>query len=289
MSAYDDTHLIENVSNMPVVMENGVADPLASQPLVALTLQEMNYFGDIGYRSFNPVAHSHADPAAALTQCLVSALLRRHIDRNPARVVLSEDPTNDPRPAPRGVRLHHGRAYWVSGVRVRPNAPPSPYDTPFGNLPGFGNNAVGRIAVTSLGFAHRQVTATTYTGYGQNVTSGRNFCRVSKRARTNDVWVVRGARLNRGPARPAHNEMQIALREVSVASLALPRMRLSTDRRLILDVTGDGPTTLRLRGPWRGSVSVAAGGRVTRARARHGVLSVRRNYAHIHKVVITPR
>lgn len=288
MSGYDDTHLPENVINLPVVLQNGGADPAANQAVLDLTIQELAAFKDIGFMSYSAAAHTHADPTAPLLQCEVRRLLATPIVRNPARVVLSLDPANDPPGLPRGVRLHHGRAYWLSGVATRRHVSPSPWHTPAGDPPGYGDNAVGRIDVTSRGFARRTSVGHNVAGVGQNVTTGADFCGPSS-ARSNDVWWVRGRALRAGPVQPTSNSFTLTARNLRKASFNLPRMRLTPRRRLRILARGDGPIRLTLLGRW-GNAPVALfdnARRVATLRPRRGRLTIRMNLSGTHRLVLT--
>lgn len=290
ISAYDDTHVPENLINVPVVLHNGGTDPAVSPPVVALTHKELDDLGDVGYRSYTFAGHSHADPAAAVAQCLLDQLLRAPGVRDPARVVLALDPANDPPGLPAGTRLEHDNAYWLSDVTIRPGAAPSIYHTPAGDPPGYGDNAVARIDVTSLAFADRAFRAVPVESVGENVTGGADACGPAQ-TRSNDAWRVHGIDLV--PAAPLRtsNGATLSLREVSRATLDLVRMRLRADRPLTFTVTGDGPATLRLKGRWTGSAPVQVwrdGVRLEDRRPRDGVLSLTADLSGSHTLRLVP-
>lgn len=272
-SAYDDTHLIENLVNVPLVLHNGAADPAASQPVLALTVQELDALGDVDYRSYSVAAHTHADMTADLTQCVLDRLLATAAVQRPARVVLTLDPLND---AP-GLDLRHGDAYWVSDAALRPGPANSPFHTAAGDPPGYGDNAVGRVDLSSLAVARRTTTATSVEAVGENVTSGADFCGPSTSAHSNDLWRVHGLALRPAAPQPVSNAVRGVLRRVSGVGIDLATAQLSAARPLRLDLDGDGMTTVRLLGAWpsRAVGVVRDGVRVGTARARRGVLTLR--------------
>jgi hypothetical protein len=291
MSAYDDTHLPENLINMPVVLQNGGADPAASQAVLALTLRELDGFGDIDYRSYSIAAHSHADPVAPLTQCLLDRMLQRDVVADPARVVLAMDPANDPSPAPPGLDLRHDRSYWISGVQIRPGTAGSGWHTPAGDPPGYGDNAVARVDATTLAVAARTITSHTVDEVGQNVTSAATLCGPDSSTRTNDVWRLHGVAVGPGAPATTRNGMAIDLRNIAQASFDLARMRRTTGRNLSVSVNDDGPVTLRLIGTWpagRRPVVVDNGVTVPVAAPRNGVLSIVLRLGGVHGITVTP-
>lgn len=289
MSAYDDTHLPENLVNLPVDFQNGMADPAASQPVLALTIAELDQLRDVDYRSYSIAAHSHADPVAPLSQCLLDSLLQRRIVRDPARVVLGLDPNNDPTPTPAGLDLRHDRAYWISGVTVRPGAMGSVWHTAGGNFPGYGDNAVATVDATTLGVARRSYNPRIVETVGQNITAGSTLCGSDDGTTTNDVWHVHGIALDPAPPEPTSNAMSVTLRNVATATFDLPRMHLTGRTPLTITATGDGPAVLRLHGDWTGAaVNVTDNGqRVAVVRPRDGILTVNLDLSGDHTIRIT--
>lgn len=289
LSADDDTHVMQNLINMPVVLHNGMADPAASQATLALTLRALDGFGDVSYRSYSMLARSHADPAAPVSQCLLPQLLKPAIVLNPPRVHLGLDPGNDPANPPPGTNLRHGDAYWLSGVQVRPGTPAAPPTTPIGNVPGYGDSAVASVDVTSLGFARRSIVAREVEQVGQNIGSTGTLCGADETTQSDDVWRIHGIDVAPGPAEPTSNAIRLALQKVSRLTPDLARMRLTSDRPLTITVTGDGPATLRLHGTWHGRVRVLLDGKPAgTVRASGGVLAITRDVSGSHTLLLQP-
>jgi pimeloyl-ACP methyl ester carboxylesterase len=288
-SAYDDTHVMQNLINTPLVMHNGMADPAASQGTLALTLSELDGFGDVGYRSYSVLAHSHADPAAPVSQCLLPEMLKPAIVANPPRVHLGLDPGNDPATLPPGTDLHHGDAYWLSDVQVRPGTPAAQPSTPFGNVPGYGDSVVASVDVTSLGFARRGIVTHQVDEHGENITSTGTLCGPDETTQSNDVWRIHGLDVKPAAAEPTSNGLRLSLQKVSGLSLDLARMRLSSARPLTITVTGDGPATVRLRGSWHGPVRVLLDSKPAgTVRPSAGVLAVTQDLTGSHTLQLQP-
>lgn len=270
-SAFDDTHLPANASNMEVVLRNGGSDPLISPPIVAATLLELDLTGVLDYRSYTVDGAEHADVAAPVTQCLLDGLLQRRVQERPARVLYGLDPKNT---VP-GVDLTHGRAYWLRDARLRPDAPASVWHTPAGDPPAFGDNAVGALDLTTLAVPVRTATYERVAEVGQNVTAGADLCGPAE-VSTGDTWRVVGMKRVPGPPHEVRNALVGSLREVERFTVDVTRAGLSTSSPLELDLTGDGVTTVRLIGSWPGGpVPVTVdGARAEPARADGSVLEL---------------
>jgi hypothetical protein len=188
--------------------------------------------------------------------------------------------------------LQHGQAYWLSKVRLRDTAPTSTWHTPAGDLPGYGDNAVGRVDVTSLAFEERATTATPVETSGQNATSGATLCDANTGPSTNDVWRVHGIDIAPGPRLDASNAVDLSLRQIDALTLDLGRMRLNLASPLTLGVTGDGVTSITLDnlGAKTSRVQVSLDGVPAGVlRPQHGQVTVSLNLTGPHTVVFTPR
>jgi hypothetical protein len=76
---------------------------------------------------------------------------------------------------------------------------------------------------------------------------------------------------------------------MSGATLDLTRMALSTSAPLSLALKGDGPTALRLAGPWAGPVSITRDGvSLGTASPSGGAITLTDNMAGAHTYVLTP-
>lgn len=246
----NSTGTLENLINMPVRMQNSVIDPLVSIPLVAQTDLALDKLGDVDYLDFEAARRTHeVDPP--LINCWYLKYLADDRVTNPARVVFGIDPANEYNDTTTGLQLHHTGAYWVSGLQMRPGA------------------TAPSIDATSLADAVRSTVGAPVNGAGQNIVSGADDCGANPAAQTDDVWAEHGVALSPGPSQPTSNGMTVKLAGLASVTLDLTPMNLSTTSPLALDITGDGPASLHLVGPWKG-------GRVTLFRdgVPDGTLSV---------------
>ena len=69
-------------------------------------------------------------------------------------------------------------------------------------------------------------------------------------------------------------------------TLDLDRMSLDTGRELTLHITGDGPTSLTLRGGWTGKVEDGSTGEVLEPDG--DALTIERDFTGSHTVVLRP-
>ena len=262
LSGYDDTHVEENLTNLSLRMVNGIADPLANQGTLALTQREFDSLGDVDYRSYSALAHTHADPQAAVSQCVLDGMLTQPAVTDPARVVYGIDPANEIVDSQRNFDQRHTGAYWVSGLVTRPGIQPNSPLTNGSDTPGYGNAVVAQVAATTLARADRARVGTAVEGAGQNLTAGADFCGPGA-AMSNDIWRVHGLALSPAPAQTTSNGFTATLTQLSAAAFDLRRMGVDTTGTVTATISGDGPTTLTLRGGWvRGDeVSVTRDGR----------------------------
>jgi hypothetical protein len=224
--------MAENLHNVPLRMANGLIDPLGhvgSQ----LTPAQQQALRNVDFRAWEAVRRHH-EWQAGLIDCVWSDLLSRPRVVNPARVIYSVNPAFET------VRKHD-RAYWVSGLRVRPDA-----------LPRTITSAVtSHIEVASLARADRTVVATPVAEVGENFTAGRDYCGPSD-LRSQDAWEMNGVALTPGTPQPTSNGATVDTVGFEAVTLDLERMSLDAAAPLTFTVLSDGATDLTLRGPFSG-------------------------------------
>ena len=251
---HDPAELV-NLRNVPFRQVNGVFDPLVAQPGPtegAQRLLELGY--DHRYWLLNRRHHETVTP---LITCVFEELLAKPRVVNPSHVVYRYAPAGDAVDRRAGLRVVHDRAYWVSGLRVRPGA------------------TAGVVDVRSEGFQVRDYTSTRTTTPQENLSGGRDLCGPNDSVRTADTWIDDRVTVTQAPTQPpVRNAAVVSLEGLSQVRFDLRRMRLATDRPLTLEVATDGPVTLRLAGRWAGPVTVTVNGRPAPAQRAAGLLTV---------------
>ncbi|HEV7680328.1 MAG TPA: hypothetical protein VGQ42_17340 [Candidatus Dormibacteraeota bacterium] len=253
LSAYDDTHLEENTVDLPVRLVNGAADPAASQVVLLNTTQELDRLGDVDYRSWSALAHSHADPQAPLTECVLGQLAATQAVTNPARVVYGIDPANEVYDSTAHLDVRHTHAYWVSGITTRPGLQPNDPLTRGNDTPGTGNAVVARIDAVSLANPSRALVSTAVDGAGQNITQAGDYCGGAA-SQSNDVWRVHGVALSPGASQPTSNGLAVSVVKLAAAGFDLNRAGVDATRPVTLSIDGDGQIAITLSGTWPGGV-----------------------------------
>ena len=267
---------LENLCNLPVRMINGRQDPLKNgiagnvPDLDAFALRNLRY----DFRYWQMLRRGH-EVVPELSNAVYLDALDHPRDANPARVVLSVEPfltASDPRT---GLELRHDSAYWVSDVAVRGD--------------GFARGDKGTVDVTSLARADRVRIATDYATVDTNKAvshdfTGRDFMGPNPATWGFDEWVEQGVTLEPGPEQPVENGFVASLTRVAAVTLDLDRMSIDAQRELTLHITGDGPTSLALRGTWRGKVEDATTGAVLELDGE--TLTIERDFTGTHTVVL---
>lgn len=234
LSAYDDTHLPENLINLPVWLHNGVADPAANQAVLAGTQRELDALGTVDYRSWSALAHSHAEPVAALTNCLLERFTDHPAVVDPPRVVYSVDPRNE------NEFVRHRGAYWLSGLGLRRGVQPSGPDRNTG-APGYGDAAAARIDVTALTRPVRTTVATPV----EAINTGGDYC--GNAADNGEVWREHGVALSPGRRQRTANGIAIDTRNFAAAEVDLARIGVDASKPVVVRATTDGKLALTLR------------------------------------------
>jgi pimeloyl-ACP methyl ester carboxylesterase len=214
-----------NLRNVPFRSMAGLLDPLVRQPDATQAARQLTELGyDHKYWLF-PRRHHESPPI--LLQCVFGELLGLQRPRNPAHVVYRYDPSNDAVDPGKRLSIVHDRAYWVSDLRVREGS------------------TAGTVDALSKGIPNALVV-TSSTTPRDNLVVGRDLCGENEAARTSDVWTEEVVAVRPADAQPpATNEATITLTGLSSATFDVARVGLDL-HGLVLTLTTDGPTTLRL-------------------------------------------
>lgn len=227
---------IENLTNVPFRAHNGALDPLVNAGLWAASTNALATAGTVDYRSVLVNTQSHVP--VPMGNCWYLDLISRPREVNPARVRYTLPP---PAEVDADTVLQPNRAYWVSGLEARGSQPAS--------IDASSTARVGRQAAGDI------------TRVGENLTQGADFCGPNPAVRTGDNWTERGRAFEPTSA-PTSNAMDLTVSGLSDATLDVARMAISTDEPVTARISGDGPTTLVLLGPWNGRVTVLRDGQV---------------------------
>ena len=250
--------LIENLSNMRLRMANGAIDPLAhlGSQLTPVALQGL---GTVDFRAWEALRRHH-EWQAGLVDCVFDELLTLPRVVDPARVIYSVNPAFEVSVPATGLHVAHTSAYWVSGIVPRPDSLDRSATSP----------ATSRVDVTTLARAVRTVAGTPVAAVGENFSSGADYCGPNPAVHANDAWEMNGLSLAPGARQSTSNGMAVTIAGVEALTLDLPRMSISVGAPLGINVTGDGPGSITLRGPWPEGASVD----ITRDRMPHDTLTV---------------
>lgn len=243
--------LFGNFANLPMRMTNGAADPFLGPAPTVLVPPALDAMGFVDYRVWLFNARSHV-PIPALGNCVYRDLVGRPAVSDPPRVVYSVDPRLDVDDPERGIRLRHDRAYWASELRVRSTdsegmllpALDQYFDPPGASSP------IGSIDVTTLARSDRARTFESSKTVHENASHGEDLCGPNPSVQTGDTWEESAGRVAAGARQPTSNAFKAALDNLRSFTLDVDRMGLRTDRTLRAEVSGDGRTTIRLKGEW---------------------------------------
>jgi len=210
--------MLASLRHIPYLIWNGVADQLV--PVAGATAQAQT-FDSLGYRyeyDLFPTADHFALAVNDQYQPAADFLGSHEVDRNPARVTYVVNPTMDF--ANVGTVADH--AYWLSGLRLR---------DPVGAAP------LGKVDAVSEAFAAGDPPVNA-TEAGPGALNGGNLGPLVY-ARTSKAW-------GQAPAAPEADRLRLDLENLKRVVVNPRRARLSC--RAELDVTSDGPVTVRLAG-----------------------------------------
>jgi pimeloyl-ACP methyl ester carboxylesterase len=240
----DNTGLTENLTALPVRLQNGAADYLVNVSRALATRQALEAAGTVDYASWI-LAKKHHQPAFALAECVYRSSFTRPRVENPARVRYTVDPTMAVDDRTTGLRLRYEGAYWVSGMRAA------------------GPRRAG-VDLTSHAFTTLPVVRPTVRGVHQNITAPRDFCGTDTKVSTRDAWDEQARQVAQDPnprRRAAVTGTLTGLSAVTIdanrAGVPTGQLELLTDRQVQLTVTGLKPgSTVRV-----GSARTAADSR----------------------------
>jgi hypothetical protein len=213
ISGTDNTGMPGNLRNLPILMWNMVAD---EEVPIDGPEQTANNLNNLGYRyeldEFSPGEHNtfalndEYGPAAAF-------LASDALDRDPARVTFSVDPSLD---FPKwGLVADH--AYWLSGLRPRTTGA-------MGSIDAF-SHGVGALDPTPSG-----------TQYGSGVLTGGLIPAIGY-ARKYQTW---------GPVPPGPRGDVIDIKATNLAAATIDPGRADVDCGVKLNIASDGPLTVTL-------------------------------------------
>ena len=254
---------LENLRNVPFRMGHARLDELeiivgAIQPdLAALRLHALGY----DYRYWQFYLRDHLTFPVKVLQCEFEAAIARGRVANPARVVYSQEPALLRDEPDSGLKLRHDSAYWMSGMRLRPEA--------------LARGQKGTVDITSLALPDREPLLRDIAGAGENITAARDVCGDNPAVKTNDVWTVQGQAWEGYEPETLQNGIEARLTRVATVQLDLARMNLDARQPLHVATESDGESQLRLRGNWQGRVLLQREGAATTSlQPEDGVLEV---------------
>jgi len=216
------TGLVPSLRNIPVQMWNMATDELVPEASYLPTAQALD---SAGYRYeldvFAPGDHltlainDQFAPAAAFLGTTV-------VNRNPSHVTFVVDPALD---YPKlGFVADH--AYWLSGLRIRNTANPTPLST-----------ATGTIDVISHGFATGDPTPSA-TQHGAGTLTGGTFPAIGYASQFK-TW---------GPVPTSAIADQLDVTATNISALTINVARAHVDCDVRLNVVSDGPLSITLAG-----------------------------------------
>ena len=218
--------VLSNLRNIPYLNLAMVQDELV--PFTGPQIQNMGNpsmpqftsFQDLGYRyRFQTYPSGEHFTLFLLDDYPFSApfLAGTQVDRNPRHVTFSYMPLED-EPA---FGLRHDHAYWVSGLEL------ARLDEDSNGFP-----AIGTVDA----FSHA-------CGLGDPTTSP-----ITSAGAVPLPYQETGQRWNPSPAIPAQNQLTVELRNVSAATLDVPRSGIDPATTVLLELTADSSGTLSLSG-----------------------------------------
>ena len=219
----DQTHLLENLTSLPLRFQNGGIDYLVNVALALETRTRVDAAGTIDYRHY--ILHQrHHQPAVALAKCIYLQSFGLDRIRNPARVRYTVDPAMFDVNKTSRLSLVYDGAYWVDGM-VSAGGPAS-------------------VDLTSKSFGYVPVPRATTHTVEQNLTAGRDFCGPTDEVNTNDTWdeqdrvVDRRLMTKQRRIEGSLANLSAVTIDVARAGVATGTLSLVTDRPVRLTLTG---------------------------------------------------
>ena len=267
---WESGFMAENLHNVPLRMANGLIDPLGhvgSQ----LTPAQQQALRNVDFRAWEAVRRHH-EWQAGLIDCVWADLLSRPRVVNPARVIYSVNPAFE-------TLRKHDRAYWLSGLQVRPDSVPRTLTSP----------VTSHIEAVSLARADRAFVATPVAEVGENFSAGRDYCGPSA-LKSQDAWEMNGVVLSPGAPQPTSNGATVDMVGFDAVTLDLPRMSLDVSAPITLTITSDGEAAIRLVGPFSGADAevLRDGVSLGRVPVTDGALTIADNFLGRHVYEVRP-
>jgi predicted esterase len=231
---------LENLRNLPTRALNGLLDPLVNVQIYRATADALDALGTVDYRAWLANIRSHVG-TPALGNCVLLELLARGRVINPPQVTFTAEPEDFVDDPITGLSVRPDGAYWVSAMDPRGTGPAT-------------------VDAISEARSDRNRTGTDLQGVYENITAGRDFCGPNADVRTGDSWEERGRRIVPGAPAPTANRLVVRAKALAGVTVDTARASLAVTAPLEVVGTSDGPTSLRLAGPWAGPVSLTVDG-----------------------------
>ena len=226
----DRTGLPENLTALPVRLQNAVADPLVSPPIWRPSHDALAAAGTVDHRAWVLLKGTHG-PAIGVAECVYRESFRRPRVKNPVHVRYTVDPSTFVEDPKSGLRLRPDSAYWVSGIVT--------------------SGGRGSVDLTTKGLGRVRTPGAVTTTSHQNVTGPADFCGDggSSTVRTNDAWTQQARVITEDPA-PAKRQVVGTLTELAALTVTADRAGIGgrAPAELLLRVIGDRNVSLTLTG-----------------------------------------
>lgn len=245
---------LENMTDLPFRAHNGLLDPLGNVLDYRSSADALDRAGTVDYQIVENFQQTHA--TVGLGSCWYLDLLARSRVRAPGHVRFTLPPVvaidGTTASAPNG-------AYWVSGMAARRGADTTSIDVRSGQL------------------LQPRVLSEQDT-VENNYVEGRDYCGPNPAALTHESWRRTGRTFGLAPA-SGRNSIEATMVGLDSVTLDTTRMKVSSRRPVLLDVTGDGATKLTLAHGWEGSYRMSCGsGPEVTLRATQGNLRIDRAF-----------
>lgn len=245
---------LENMTDLPFRAHNGLLDPLGNVLDYRSSLDALDRAGTVDFQVVENFQQTHS--TVGLGSCWYLDLLKRTRVRAPGHVRFTLPPVvrvdEVTASAPNG-------AYWVSGMVARRGSGTASIDVRSGQLP-------------------QPRVLSEQDAVENNYVEGRDYCGANPTATTHESWRRTGRTFAPAPA-SGLNSIVATFVGLDAVTLDTSRMKLSSGRPVLLDVTGDGVTRLTLSHGWHGTYRVTCGGSETTIRASRGDLHLDRTFA----------
>ncbi|MDP9142611.1 MAG: hypothetical protein M3O62_17705 [Pseudomonadota bacterium] len=225
----DYLDLLGNLRNIPVRMHNGLLDPLIRVPAPNQTAAELDRL-DYDYRFWLFERREH-ESLFAINHCVRDQAFSS-VRARPAEIVFTQRRDLIDVNAEVGYAHRYDRAYWLSDLRLRDDAP------------------AATVRAIDLTRTDRTVTATPIRAQRQNILSGRDVCGTNDAVRTLDTWTETGVSLVPGAPQSVSNAINLLLMGAASLALDLSQTGIDASDEVTLFVDSDGDARVELLAPW---------------------------------------